>query len=151
MSHHPDPQVPAQAPAPDAALDAVTARLARLPALLEADASLVERGRFLTVDCLIGAPARPFHTRIVEGRIIAMEAGPRLMASWRFAYRASPEAFLEFWKPLPRAGWHDLLTLTKGGAASLEGDLHPFIANLQYFKDLLALPRTEMHPSEMPA
>jgi hypothetical protein len=23
----------------------------------------------------------------------------------------------------------------------LEGDLHPFIANLQYFKDVLALPR----------
>jgi hypothetical protein len=25
--------------------------------------------------------------------------------------------------------------------ATLEGDLHPFMAHLQYFKDLLALPR----------
>lgn len=148
MPHHPDPQVAAQTLAPDAALEAVTARLARLPALLEADASLMERGRFLTVDCLIGTPARPFHTRIVDGRITAMAAAPGVMASWRFAYRASPEALLEFWQPLPRAGWHDLLALTKSGAASLEGDLHPFIANLQYFKDLLALPRSAASPSE---
>ena len=147
MSHQSGAEVPSQGPA----LDAVTARLARLPALLEANPPLMARGRFLTVDCLLGPPARPFHTRIVEGRITAMEAGPRLMASWRFAYRATPEALLEFWKPLPRAGWHDLLALTKGGAASLEGDLHPFIANLQYFKDLLALPRLEAHPSQVPA
>ncbi|QTL06293.1 hypothetical protein J5J86_22090 [Aquabacter sp. L1I39] len=129
-------------------MEAVTARLARLPALLESHPQLVERGRFLTVDCLLGTPTRPFHTRIVDGRITAMEAGPRLMASWRFAYRATPEAFLEFWKPLPRAGSHDLLALTKSGAAGLEGDLHPFIANLQYFKDLLALPRAAASPSE---
>ncbi|MDE1567941.1 hypothetical protein [Aquabacter sediminis] len=147
MPHEPG----APAPSQGAALDAVTARLARLPALLEANAPLMERGRFLTVDCLLGTPARPFHTRIVEGRITAMESGPRLMASWRFAYRASPEAFLEFWKPLPRAGSHDLLALTKSGAASLEGDLHPFIANLQYFKDLLALPRSAAQPSKEPA
>jgi len=31
--------------------------------------------------------------------------------------------------------------LTKRGEATLEGDLHPFMAHLQYFKDLLALPR----------
>ena len=32
-------------------------------------------------------------------------------------------------------------TLTKRGEAVLEGDIHPFMANLQYFKDVLALPR----------
>ena len=44
-------------------------------------------------------------------------------------------------RPMPRPGWHDLLALTKRGEAALEGDLHPFMANLQYFKDVLALPR----------
>jgi hypothetical protein len=33
--------------------------------------------------------------------------------------------------------------MTKRGVATLEGDLHPFLANLQYFKDLLALLRAE--------
>jgi hypothetical protein len=43
---------------------------------------------------------------------------------------------------MPKAGWHDLLALTKRGEATLEGDIRPFMANLQYFKDVLALPRT---------
>ena len=43
--------------------------------------------------------------------------------------------------PTPRPGWHDLLALTKRGEATLEGDLHPFMTHLQYFKDVLALPR----------
>ncbi len=63
------------------------------------------------------------------------------MRSWRFAYRASPAAWAEHWQSAPRPGFHDLLALTKRGEADLEGDLHPFIANLQYFKDVLALPR----------
>jgi len=36
---------------------------------------------------------------------------------------------------------HDLLALTKRGEAIIEGELHPFMIHLQYFKDLLALPR----------
>ena len=50
-------------------------------------------------------------------------------------------AWAEYWQPAPRPGWHDLLALTKRREAMLEGDLHPFMAHLQYFKDVLALPR----------
>ena len=32
-------------------------------------------------------------------------------------------------------------SLVKSRQMRLEGDLHPFMAHLQYFKDLLALPR----------
>ncbi|OYY12981.1 MAG: hypothetical protein B7Y70_03600 [Rhizobiales bacterium 35-68-8] len=126
--------------------DHVASALARLPHLLDSDPRLVARGRFLSVDCLIGTQAQAVHLRIVEGRIVGLETGPRLMASWHFAYRATPEAWTAFWQPLPKPGWHDLLALTKRGAARLEGQLHPFIANLQYFKDLLALPRGEARP-----
>ena len=63
------------------------------------------------------------------------------MRSWRFSYRASAAAWAEYWQARPRPGWHDLLALTKRGEAVLEGDLHPFMAHLQYFKDVLALPR----------
>jgi hypothetical protein len=70
-----------------------------------------------------------------------MAPAPILMRSWGFSYRASPVAWTEFWKPIPRPGWHDLLALTKNGEAVLEGDLYPFMTHLQYFKDLLALPR----------
>lgn len=131
---------------PAAPTQQVALMFARLPALLEAEPGLIARGRFLTVDCLTGTAEHPVHLRIVDGRIVRLESGPRLMASWHFAYRAPPETWLAFWQPAPKAGWHDLLALTKRGAAQLEGQLHPFIANLQYFKDLLALPRTEAHP-----
>ena len=63
------------------------------------------------------------------------------MRSWRFSYRATPLAWREYWTPMPRPGFHDLLALTKRGEAILEGELHPFMTHLQYFKDLLALPR----------
>jgi len=55
--------------------------------------------------------------------------------------RATSRALAQYWQPMPRPGWHDLLALTKRGEAVLEGDIHPFMTNLQYFKDVLALPR----------
>lgn len=113
----------------------------QLPALLEVNAALVERGRLLHVACLLGPTEHPFHVAIEAGRIVEMMPAPLLMRSWRFAYRASTIAWSEFWQPMPRAGWHDLLALTKRGEAVLEGDIKPFITHLQYFKDLLALPR----------
>lgn len=128
--------------ADDAALSArVAAQIAGLPARLDADPALIHRGRFLTVDCLLGVAGAPHHVAITAGRITAIEPGPKLMRPWRFAYRASARGFAAFWQEMPAPGWHDLLALMKRGEAELEGDVQPFLANLQYFKDLLALPR----------
>jgi len=38
-------------------------------------------------------------------------------------------------------GLHDLIAMLKTRQLRLEGDQHPFMANLRYFKELLALPR----------
>lgn len=113
-----------------------------IPRLLEADRALLHAGRWLNVDCLLGPIGQPFLVRIRRGRIVEMSAVPRLMPSWRFGYTASSRAWTEYWRPEPKPGWHDLLALTKRGEAFLEGDLHPFMTHLQYFKDLLALPRS---------
>ena len=115
--------------------------MAQLPALAAADAWLIARGRWLTAAFLIECGAVPFHGAIAEGRLVALERGPQLMRAWRFAIRAPASSWLRFWQPVPAPGWHDLLALVKHGEARLEGDLHPLMANLQYFKDLLALPR----------
>jgi hypothetical protein len=113
-----------------------------LPELLEADSELLRAGRWLNVDCLLGPTSQPFLVSIREGRITAMSAMPKTMPSWRFSYTASPQAWIEYWRPEPKPGWHDLLALTKRGEAQLAGELHPFMTHLQYFKDLLALPRS---------
>jgi hypothetical protein len=122
--------------------DPVSEAFSQIPALLERDAALIQRGRFLDVDCLLGSTTQAFHVAIRAGRIIDMVSAPVLMRSWTFGYRATPDAWTAFWQPMPKAGWHDLLSLTKRGEAKLEGDIKPFMTNLQYFKDLLALPRS---------
>jgi hypothetical protein len=117
-------------------------RFANLPRLLAADPDLVRRGRWLTTDCRIDVGDEPFFLAIREGALASFERGPRLMRSTAFTVRATDEAWNNHWKPVPEPGWHDLFALTKRGAAAIDGDLRPMLQNLQYFKDLLALPRT---------
>ncbi len=124
---------------------ALAARFARLPFLLDACPALIRRGRFLTVAILVGIGAVPFHVDIDAGRIAGLQRGPLLMRSWRFAVRATAPGWSAFWQPMPAPGANDLLALAKRGEAWLEGDLQPLLANLQYVKDLLALPRHDGH------
>jgi len=118
-------------------------RFARLPDLLPADTDLIRRGRRLDVDCRIDVGSEPFFLVIRDGALASLERGARLMHSTAFSFRATEEAWTNYWKPIPAPGWHDLFALTKRGAASIDGDLRPFMQNLQFFKDLLALPRRE--------
>jgi hypothetical protein len=120
---------------------AVIEAFAKIPALLDQTPALIVRGRFLDCECLLGPINHTFHASIRQGRIVDLTPSPVLMRSWRFSYRASVAAWAEYWRPAPRPGFHDLLALTKRGEAVLEGDLHPFMTHLQYFKDVLALPR----------
>lgn len=116
-------------------------RFAALPSLLAADHDLLRRGRWLTVECRVDVGSEPFFLSIRDGNLAALARSARLMRSTAFTFRATDEAWTNYWQPLPEPGWHDLLALTKRGAASMEGDLRPLLQNLQYFKDLLALPR----------
>jgi len=122
-------------------LPALFQSFSAIPALLDAVPALVTRGRFLDCDCRLGFIDQPFFASIRTGRIVEFTATPALMRSWQFSYRATPEAWHQYWQPMPKPGFHDLLALTKRGEAVLEGELHPVMTHLQYFKDLLALPR----------
>ena len=116
-------------------------RFAKLPELLADDTDLVRRGCWLNVECRIDIGTEPFHLTLKDGGLVSMDRGPKLMRSTAFTVRGSDEAWQEHWRKMPEPGWHDLFALTKRGAASLEGDLRPLLRNLQYFKDLLSLPR----------
>ena len=116
-------------------------RFAQLPALLAADADLKRRGRWLDTGCRIDVGSEPFFLAFRDGALATFDRGPKLMRSTAFAFRATDEAWTHYWKPIPEPGWHDLFALTKRGVASMDGDLRPLLQNLQYFKDLLALPR----------
>jgi hypothetical protein len=113
----------------------------RLAVLANEDAWLVHRGRYLDTTFLLGIGDADYLVRIHRGRVEAVDKGPFLQVRWTFALRASQAAWDTFWRPLPPPGGHDLIAMIKTEALRLDGDQYPFMANLRYFKDLLALPR----------
>ena len=113
----------------------------RIPELVNGDEWLVWRGRFLNVDFMIEVSDVPYYVSIQSGRITSLERGPFFMRSWRFAIRASAEAWEKLWEPVPRPGYTDILGMVKRGEARIEGDLQPLMANLLYFKEILVSPR----------
>lgn len=116
-------------------------RFARLPDLLAADSDLRRRGRWLDADCRIDIGAEPFYLTLREGALADLARGSRLMRSVGFSVSGTEDAWQRHWQAIPEPGWHDLFALTKRGAARFGGDLRPLLQNLQYFKDLLELPR----------
>ena len=117
-------------------------RFARLPELLAADADLRRRGRWLDVDCRVDIGAEPFYLTLREGALADLRPRAASAALRRRSPSAAPTMpGSAIGRKVPEPGWHDLFALTKRGAASIEGDLRPLLQNLQYFKDLLALPR----------
>ncbi|MGP1675710.1 MAG: hypothetical protein ACTS6J_00960 [Burkholderiales bacterium] len=104
------------------------------------DTELLRRGVLVDTRCLIEIDTEQLLLTIRNGRpTIAQRVA--LLGSWEFAIRAGAEAWMALWQPAPKPGWHDLFALTKRGAMRIEGSLQPFMANLQYFKDLVTLPR----------
>jgi hypothetical protein len=113
----------------------------RLPELVNRDTSLMRRGRWLGLDILIEIGAVPYYASIAGGRIARLDRGPLLMRSWAIAFRGGEEAWRQFWQPVPPPHFHDIFALAKSGRFRIEGDMHPLMANLLYFKEMLAAPR----------
>jgi hypothetical protein len=116
-------------------------RIAALPALVNGDAAVVRRGRFLTTAFLLGIDDEEYLVKVSEGRIASFERGPFLMRPWTFALRASAEAWQRFWEAAPPPGYHDLFAMKKRGAARVEGDLVPLMTHLRYVQDVITAPR----------
>jgi len=116
-------------------------RFERVPTLVNDDAWLCHRGRFLSVELLVGIGSVPYYLGIERGRISVCDRGPLLMRGWRFAVRGTADAWRRHWEAMPPPHHHDIFALAKRGLVTIEGDLHPLMANLFYFKDVLAAPR----------
>jgi hypothetical protein len=110
---------------------------------VNSDAMLVKRGRFLSTTFLLEVGPTPWLIAIAQGKIASVTRGPFVMPSWTFALRAPESEWQQFWAAQPLPGHHDLMALIKRRALKAEGDLHPFMANLRYFKEALAKLRAE--------
>ncbi|MFT6580410.1 MAG: hypothetical protein ACJAU6_000839 [Alphaproteobacteria bacterium] len=105
------------------------------------DAALVRRGRYVTLDFLVGVGEADYIFRIDQGRIESITPRTKAMVSGHFAIRAASDVWIEFWKPIPRRDFHDLFSMFAAGRAQIDGDVTPFMQNIRYFKDVLAAPR----------
>ena len=121
--------------------------MTRLPDLVNQDTALVRRGRWLSNVFLVEAGTTQFLVHVDKGRLLSVEHGPFVMPSWSFAIRASESVWQRFWQPLPAPGDNDIFALRKTGEMSVEGNLQPFMANLIYIKQVLAMPRALMEGS----
>ncbi|HEY1570488.1 MAG TPA: hypothetical protein VGG05_04030 [Pseudonocardiaceae bacterium] len=114
----------------------------RLRSLYTLDDRTVESGRYVSTTLLIDAGAERALVTIDAGRVTSVtDAASRVMPGWQFALRAPADEWEAFWAATPRPGSHDLFALLRRKQLRVEGDLHPFMSNLLYFKALLALPR----------
>ncbi|MEN9591483.1 MAG: hypothetical protein RLZZ481_3269 [Pseudomonadota bacterium] len=105
---------------------------------VNADDRLVWRGRHLSTSFLLQVDQVDYVIQILAGRIATVKKGPFPIADWVFALRASEAAWLEFLKPLPKPGFHDVMAMLKLKQLKMEGDLYPLMSHLLYFKDVLA-------------
>jgi len=113
----------------------------RIPDLVNADEDLVRRGRFLSTTFLIEIGDQGYLVKIIEGRVVSITPGPFVTPNYSFALRAPRDEWELFWTKVPPPGHHDIFALFKRGKLTIEGDLHPLMANLLYIKDVLAAPR----------
>lgn len=109
---------------------------------VNANAPLLRRGQFLDTTFLLQVGPASWLIAIEKGRIVSVTREGLPIANVALAFRASSEAWAEFWQRLPKPGFHDLIALTKNRQLKVEGDITLFMANLRYFKEVLASLRT---------
>jgi len=114
-----------------------------IPKHVNADADLVRRGRFVDTTFMIVIDDAYTLIRIEGGRVTKVTPGPFITPDYSFCLRAPRAVWEKFWQPLPPLGFTDVFALVKQKLMRVEGDLHPFMANLLYFKDVIAAPRKE--------
>jgi hypothetical protein len=115
--------------------------LTDLAARVNGDANLVRRGRYVNTTFLLAIDDGYHLVRVAEGRIAAITPGPFITPNYSFALRASRGTWERFWAPKPEPGFTDIFALVKKKLLRIEGDLHPLMSNLLYFKGLLAAAR----------
>jgi hypothetical protein len=121
-----------------------------LAELVNRDENLVRRGRHVNTTFLVEVGDARYLVCIAEGRVAGIKPGPFVTPSYSFALRGSRGAWEKYWQPIPPPGFNHLFALAKRQGLRIEGDLHPLMANLLYFDDVLAAPRAALGAEARP-
>ena len=104
---------------------------------------LLRLGRLFSETVLIEVDGAEYYLTFRDGRLEQVAEGPSRKTPWRFALRTDADALARFWQAVPAPGFHDIFGLVKIGRGRIDGDILSLVKNLRFFKEFMALGRTE--------
>lgn len=100
--------------------------------------TLSEMARYLNTNFIISTIDTEYLVNIEKGSVTNVQEGPFVMPSYNFKLTAPKEEWLKFLQPIPQPGSHDIIAMLRRKVLKFDGDLHPLMSHLLYFKLLLA-------------
>ena len=101
--------------------------------------------QYLNTCFMISTIENEYLVNIEKGVVKNVEEGPFVMPSYVFKLTAPKNEWLKFLQQTPQPGSHDIIAMLRRKVLKFEGDLHPLMSHLLYFKLLLA----SLRPAEI--
>ena len=99
---------------------------------------LVENGRLLNITFTFGIENKDYLIEIINGKVSSITKRTILTKSGTFKIHGSINSWEKHWLKIPPRDYHDIFAMLAKQIITIDGNLTPFIQNLQYFKDLIA-------------
>ena len=103
---------------------------------------LLKRGQWVNLTFTFGIENTDYLFEIINGKVNSIKKRVLLTKSGVFRIHGQSLSWEKHWLKNPPRDYHDIFAMLAKKIIILEGDLTPFIQNLQYFKDLIASNRT---------
>ena len=100
--------------------------------------SLASMAQYLNTCFMISTIEHEYLVNIEKGVVKNVEEGPFVMPSYVFKLTAPKNEWIKFLQHTPEPGSHDIIAMLRRKVLKFEGDLHPLMSHLLYFKLLLA-------------
>lgn len=100
--------------------------------------SLSRMAQYLNTTFMISTIENEYLINIEKGIVQNVQEGPFVMPSYVFKLTAPKNEWLKFLQQTPQPGSHDIIAMLRRKVLKFEGDLHPLMSHLLYFKLLLA-------------
>ena len=94
--------------------------------------------QYLNTSFMISTIENEYLVNIEKGVVKNVEEGPFVMPSYVFKLSAPKNEWIKFLQHIPEPGSHDIIAMLRRKVLKFEGDLHPLMSHLLYFKLLLA-------------
>ena len=94
--------------------------------------------QYLSTSFMISTIEDEYLVNIEKGIVTKVQKVPFVMPSYIFKLTASKNEWLKFLQATPLPGSHDIIAMLRRKVLKFEGNLHPLMSHLLYFKLLLA-------------